>query len=72
MTVQTPVPKLILLIVFQHQSNALSLPLIREDNGGGGGGGGRRREKEKKLFLVLRPCSVLTYSDSRAIDIIIH
>lgn len=35
-----------------------------------GGGGVGRREKEKKLFLVLRPCSVLTCSSSRAADVI--
>lgn len=35
-----------------------------------GGEGVGRREKEKKLFLVLRPCSVLTRSSSRAVDVI--
>ena len=35
-----------------------------------GGGGPGRREKEKKLFMVLRPWSVLTCSSSRADDIV--
>ena len=46
-TVQTPVPKLILLIVFWHQGNACSLSV---SNWGGQNWGevGRKKERERK------------------------
>jgi len=46
-TVQTPVPKLILLIVFPHQGSAGSLSLTGEDRIGGGCRGRKKRERKE-------------------------